>query len=81
MVEYNPDYPDACVADFDLFYSSESSDIPWQTNTNCSVCGRIAQRLNLGISKEVAEYDPYSNKYHYFLVCSPQCEKARKNKR
>jgi hypothetical protein len=77
-MDNNPDYPGSSVADFESFYSAESSDIPWQTSTNCSVCGRIEQRMNWKIAKEIAGFDPHRNKMLYYMVCSPKCEALKR---
>jgi hypothetical protein len=73
-VPTNPYYPDATAADFESFYTAETSDIPWQTFSNCSVCGRISQKISAEFAKEVCVYDPYRQKKLFFLVCSPPCE-------
>lgn len=70
-MEPNESYPNQKPEDFSHFYDPESSDIPWMTTDNCSVCGRIRNALN----PEITTFPSFTvgSQKRYYVACSSKC--------
>ena len=72
-MEANPEYPNQKPEDFVDFYDAETSGIPWLTDENCSICGRVGAAFNPVFSHFPIMHCPYRNKGVHYQICSSLC--------
>jgi len=72
-MEPNPEYPNQKPEDFVDFYDAETSDIPWRTDENCHICGRIRDAFNPVYSHWSVLYCPFRRTRIHYHTCSSLC--------